>query len=51
LKLPIKTRSGTGGGEGVDIDEVSIFNPDHSNFSEKTVGLAGMKVDWKFLKI
>jgi len=25
LKLPIKTRSGTGGGEGVDIDEVSIF--------------------------
>jgi len=28
LKLPIKTRSGTGGGEGVDIDEVSIFNPD-----------------------
>lgn len=49
LKLPIKTGTGTGGGEGVDIDEVNIFNPDPlKTFSEKAVGLAGMKVDWKF---
>jgi len=49
LKLPIKTGTGTGGGEGVDIDEVNIFNPDPlKTFSEKVVGLAGMKVDWKF---
>ncbi|MFA4872838.1 MAG: DEAD/DEAH box helicase family protein [Patescibacteria group bacterium] len=49
LKLPIKTGTGTGGGEGVDIDEVNIFNPDPlKTFSEIAVGLAGMKVDWKF---
>ena len=49
LKLPIKTGTSTGGGEGVDIDEVNIFNPDPlKTFSEKAVGLAGMKVDWKF---
>ncbi|MBU1663011.1 DEAD/DEAH box helicase family protein [Patescibacteria group bacterium] len=49
LKLPIKTGTGIGGGEGVDIDEVNIFNPDPlKTFSEKAVGIAGMKVDWKF---
>ncbi|MFA4990850.1 MAG: DEAD/DEAH box helicase family protein [Candidatus Paceibacterota bacterium] len=51
LKLPIKAGTGTGGDEGVDIDEVSIFNPDPlKTFSEKSVGLAGMKVDWKFFE-
>jgi len=51
LKLPIK-KSGLGGdGPGVDIDEVSVFNPDPlKTFSEKAVGLAGMKVDWKFFE-
>lgn len=49
LKIPIKTGTGTGGSEGVDIDEVNVFNPDPlKTFSEKAVGLAGMKVDWKF---
>ena len=49
IKLPIKTGTGTNGGDGVDIDEINIFNPDPlKTFSEKAVGLAGMKVDWKF---
>ena len=49
IKLPIKTGIGTNGGDGVDIDEINIFNPDPlKTFSEKAVGLAGMKVDWKF---
>ena len=48
MKLPIKTGTGTGGG-GADIDEVNIFKPDPlKTFSETAVGLAGMKVDWKF---
>lgn len=51
LKLPIKVGTGTEGGEGVDIDEISVFNPDSlKTFSEKAVGLAGMKVDWKFFE-
>ncbi|KKS55877.1 MAG: Type III restriction protein res subunit [Candidatus Magasanikbacteria bacterium GW2011_GWA2_42_32] len=51
LKLPIKVGTGTEGGEGVDIDEISVFNPDPlKTFSEKAVGLAGMKVDWKFFE-
>lgn len=51
IKLPIKTGTGTGGGEPVDIDEVNIFNPDPlKTFSETPVGLAGMKVDWKFFE-
>lgn len=51
LKLPIKAGTGTEGGEGVDIDEISVFSPDPlKTFSEKAVGLAGMKVDWKFFE-
>ena len=51
LKLPIK-KSGPGPSPpGVDIDEVNIFNPDPLKaFSEKAIGLAGMKVDWKFFE-
>lgn len=51
LKLPIKTGTGTGGNGLVDIDEVNIFNPDPlKTFSETAVGLAGMRVDWKFFE-
>lgn len=52
LKLPIKAGKGTEGGEGVlDISEVKIFTPDPlKTFSEKAIGLAGMKVDWKFFE-
>jgi len=51
LKLPIKTGTGGGGGEGMGMEEVSIFKPDPlKTFSEKAVGLAGMKVDWKFFE-
>jgi len=51
LKLPIKAGTGTEGGESIDISEVSVFNPDPlKTFSEKAVGLAGMKVDWKFFE-
>jgi type I restriction enzyme R subunit len=51
LRLPIKAGTGGGGGDGVDIDEVNIFNPDPlKTFSETAVGLAGMKVDWKFFE-
>jgi len=51
LKLPIKVGTGPGGDGPIDIDEVSVFNPDPlKTFSEKAVGLAGMKVDWKFFE-
>ncbi len=51
LKLPIKGGIGMEDGEGVEIDEVSIFNPDPlKTFSEKAIGLAGMKIDWKFFE-
>jgi len=51
LKLPIKAGTGTEGGGDVDINEVSIFSPDPlKTFSEKAVGLAGMKIDWKFFE-
>ncbi|MFH1712961.1 MAG: DEAD/DEAH box helicase family protein, partial [Candidatus Jacksonbacteria bacterium] len=51
LKLPIKTGIGPGGDGPIDIDEVSVFNPDPlKTFSETPVGLAGMKVDWKFFE-
>ena len=49
LKLPIKAGTGTGGGDGVNIDEVNIFKLDPlKTFLETPIGLAGMKVDWKF---
>jgi type I restriction enzyme R subunit len=49
LKLPIKAGKGPGGSGGVNIDEVNIDKPDPlKTFSETVVGLAGMKIDWKF---
>lgn len=52
LKLPQKL--GTGGGPGdppVNIDLVEIATPDPlKTFSETPVGLAGMKIDWKFFE-
>jgi len=49
--LPIKVGTSPGGDGPIDIDEVSVFNPDPlKTFSEKAVGLAGMKVDWKFFE-
>jgi len=52
LKLPpIKAGTGTEGGGDVDIKEVSISSPDQlKTLSEKVVGLAGMKIDWKFFE-
>jgi type I restriction enzyme, R subunit len=51
LKLPIKAGAGPGGDGSIDVDEISVFNPDPlKTFSEKAVGLAGMKVDWKFFE-
>ncbi|HNU96602.1 MAG TPA: restriction endonuclease subunit R, partial [Candidatus Magasanikbacteria bacterium] len=51
LKLPTKSGTGEGSGEGIIMEKVSIFNPDPlKTFSEKAVGLAGMKVDWKFFE-
>jgi len=52
LKLPpIKAGIGTEGGGDVDIKEVSISSPDQlKTLSEKVVGLAGMKIDWKFFE-
>jgi len=50
IKLPVK---GTGGGPGVpiDIDEINIFKPDPlKTFSEKAVGIEGMKVDRKLFE-
>lgn len=52
LHLPVGT-SKTGNGESIAINakEVSIFTPDPlKTFTETTVGLAGMKVDWKFFE-
>jgi type I restriction enzyme R subunit len=51
LKLPPDTGGGGGGGGGIVIDEVKIFTPDPlKSFSEKAVGLEGMKVDRKFFE-
>ncbi|MCL4497279.1 MAG: DEAD/DEAH box helicase family protein [Deltaproteobacteria bacterium] len=51
LKLPIKSGAGTEIVNGVAADEVNIFTPDPlKTFSEKAIGLAGMKVDWKFFE-
>jgi type I restriction enzyme R subunit len=51
LKLPPDTGGGGGGGGGIVIDEVAIFTPDPlKTFSEKAVGLEGMKVDRKFFE-
>jgi len=51
LKLPIKAAGGPGGDVFIDVDEVNVFNPDPlKTFTEKAVGLAGMKVDWKLFE-
>lgn len=50
LKIPV---AGTGitGGPGVDIDEISISNPDPlKTFNEKAIGVEGMKVDRKLFE-
>ena len=52
LKLPLRTALGSSedGGE-TTIDEVSIFKPDPlKTLKEIPIGLAGMKVDWKFFE-
>lgn len=49
LHLPPKTGTGGEGGDGVNIDEISITQPDPlKTFTEKAVGVEGMKVDRKF---
>jgi type I restriction enzyme R subunit len=51
LNLPIVKGTGGGGGGGIDIDEVNIFTPDPlKTLIETPIGLAGMKVDWKFFE-
>ncbi len=51
LKLPVKSGARTEILNGMAVNEVSIFTPDPLKiFSEKAVGLAGMKVDWKFFE-
>jgi len=52
LKLPIKAGAGSGnGGSGINVDEVTIFTPDLlKTLSETPIGLAGMKIDWKFFE-
>lgn len=50
LKLPQVGGTGTGG-EPVDIDEITIANPDPlKTFHETTIGIEGMKVDRKFFE-
>ena len=52
LHLPPKTGAGgEDGGGGVNIDEISIFQPDPlKTFTEKVVGFEGMKVDRKLFE-
>ncbi|RIK82257.1 restriction endonuclease subunit R [candidate division KSB1 bacterium] len=52
LNLPPGTGTGGEGGEpGVNIDEISITQPDPlKTFSEKTVGVEGMKIDRKLFE-
>jgi len=49
LTLPPKTGTVTDGGDGgVNIDEITVFQPDPlKTFIEKAVGLEGMKIDRK----
>lgn len=50
LKIPKLGTGGTGGG-GIDIDEIIIGTPDPlKTFSEKAVGVEGMKVDRKLFE-
>ncbi|HEY4505803.1 MAG TPA: DEAD/DEAH box helicase family protein [Candidatus Paceibacterota bacterium] len=52
LHLPPKTGMDTGGGgEGVNIDEITITQPDPlKTFTEKAVGVEGMKIDRKLFE-
>lgn len=53
LELPAETGKGTRGegGEVGVLDEVSIVTPDPlKTMTETPIGLAGMKVDWKFFE-
>ncbi len=51
LKIPKVGTGSTGGGEPVDIDEISIATPDPlKTFNEKVVGIEGMKVDRKLFE-
>ena len=51
LKLPIKKTGPGGEGLGLDIDEVSVYTPDPlKTLIETEIGLAGMKIDWKFFE-
>src|SRR3989344_5740293 len=49
LHLPPKTGMGGEGGDGVKIDEITITTIDPlKTFSEKAIGVEGMKIDRKF---
>ena len=51
LNLPIGKGTGGTGGGGIDIDEVTVTTPDPlKTLTETSIGLAGMKVDWKFFE-
>ncbi len=52
LHLPAKTGMGGEGGEpGINIDEISITQPDPlKTFAEKAVGVEGMKIDRKLFE-
>jgi len=53
LELPIKSGKKTGTDTDFYIfsDQVRIYDPDPlKTFTEKAIGLAGMKIDWKFFE-
>lgn len=51
IKLPPSGSGGGGGGDTPPIKEVSIFSPDPlKTFTEKAIGLEGMKIDWKLFE-
>ncbi len=51
LKLPPKTGAGSEGGDGVQVDEISITKLDPlKTFTEKAVGIEGMKIDRKLFE-
>lgn len=51
LKVPVMSGARTEILNETVVNEVSIFTPDPLKiFSEKAIGLAGMKVDWKFFE-
>lgn len=53
LELPIKSGKKIGTDQDFYIfsDQVRIYNPDPlKTFTEKAIGLAGMKIDWKFFE-